>query len=137
MRVGTGIGTGIGTTIESPIDDTLDLASQFITDDFVGIQGQHPVAARQVERPVLLHPEPRPVGLDDTRTQAPRNVEAEKYPEFYRQLTMDFEQPLLHLHLSTDAPVDLHTILFVPARRERGMIERRIEGKISSIRVRC
>lgn len=62
--------------------------------------------------------------------QAPRNVEAEKYPEFYRQLTMDFEQPLLHLHLSTDAPVDLHTILFVPARRERGMIERRIEGKI-------
>ncbi|HNP70861.1 MAG TPA: molecular chaperone HtpG [Kouleothrix sp.] len=62
--------------------------------------------------------------------QQPRNVEAEKYPEFYRQLTMDFEEPLLHVHLSTDAPVDLHTILFVPARRERGLIERRIEGKI-------
>src|SRR5690349_13947278 len=62
--------------------------------------------------------------------QAPRQVEAEKYPEFYRQLTMDFEAPLLHMHLSTDAPVDLHTILFVPAKRERGIIERRVEGKI-------
>ena len=36
----------------------------------------------------------------------------------------------MHMHLSTDAPVDLHTILFVPAKRERGMIERRVEGKI-------
>ncbi len=62
--------------------------------------------------------------------QAPRNVEAEKYPEFYRQLTMDFDEPLMHIHLSTDAPVDLHSILFVPAKRERGMIERRVEGKI-------
>src|SRR6266545_4703322 len=62
--------------------------------------------------------------------QAPRQVEAEKYPEFYRQLTMDFEAPLLHVHLSTDAPVDLHTILFVPGKRERGLIERRVEGKI-------
>ena len=62
--------------------------------------------------------------------QAPRQVEAEKYDEFYKQLTMDFEAPLLHLHLSTDAPVDLHTILFVPGKRERGIIERRVEGKI-------
>ncbi|MCU0491141.1 MAG: molecular chaperone HtpG [Chloroflexaceae bacterium] len=59
-----------------------------------------------------------------------REVKAEQYPEFYRQLTMDFDEPLLHLHLSTDVPVDLHTILFVPAKRERGILERRIEGKI-------
>lgn len=59
-----------------------------------------------------------------------REVKAEQYPEFYKQLTMDFEEPLLHFHLSTDAPVDLHTILFIPSKRERGLIERRIEGKI-------
>src|SRR5215212_9113513 len=64
--------------------------------------------------------------------QAPRQVEAEKYPEFYRQLTMDFEAPMLHVHLSTDAPVDLHTILFVPSKRERGLIERRVEGVVDS-----
>jgi molecular chaperone HtpG len=62
--------------------------------------------------------------------QAPRNVEAKQYDEFYRQLTYDYSEPLLHMHLSTEAPVDLHTILFVPSKRERGLIERRVEGTI-------
>jgi molecular chaperone HtpG len=60
----------------------------------------------------------------------PREVEAAQYSQFYKQLTMDMEDPLLHIHLSTDVPVDLHAVLFVPARRERGILERRIEGKI-------
>ncbi len=60
----------------------------------------------------------------------PREVEAEQYPTFYKQLTLDMDEPLLHIHLSTDVPVDLHAILFVPMHRERGLIERRIEGKI-------
>ncbi len=62
--------------------------------------------------------------------RAPREVEAEAYKEFYRQLTMDWEPPLHQLHLSTDAPIDLHAILFIPSKRERGLIERRTEGKI-------
>ncbi len=62
--------------------------------------------------------------------RAPREVEADQYKNLYQQMTMDYEEPLLKLHLSTDAPIDLHSILFVPSRRERGMIERRIEGKI-------
>ncbi len=61
---------------------------------------------------------------------APRNIEAAQYNEFYKQLTMDYSEPLLSMHISTDVPIDLHSILFVPAQRERGMIERRIEGKI-------
>jgi molecular chaperone HtpG len=79
-----------------------------------------------------------PVYVGDDRaneTQAlwrkqPRGVEQKEYDEFYRQLTFDFEPPLVYLHLSTDAPVDLHALLFVPAKRERGIIERRTEGKI-------
>lgn len=62
--------------------------------------------------------------------QAPRSIDEEKYPAFYRELTMDFEAPMRYIHMSTDVPVDLHAILFIPARRERGLIERRIEGKI-------
>ena len=62
--------------------------------------------------------------------RAPREVEAAQYKSLYQQMTMDYEEPLLRLHISTDAPIDLHSILFVPAKRERGIIERRIEGKI-------
>ncbi|GAB4156498.1 MAG: molecular chaperone HtpG [Roseiflexaceae bacterium] len=62
--------------------------------------------------------------------QAPRNVEAEKYKEFYQQLTFDYSEPIANIHISTDAPVDLHAILFVPSKRERGLLERRVEGKI-------
>ncbi|NJN17798.1 MAG: molecular chaperone HtpG [Oscillochloris sp.] len=62
--------------------------------------------------------------------RAPREVEADQYKELYRQLTLDMEEPLMQLHLSTDAPVDLHSILFFPSKRERGIIERRVEGKI-------
>jgi molecular chaperone HtpG len=62
--------------------------------------------------------------------RAPREVEAEQYKSLYQQMTMDIDPPLLQMHLSTDAPIDLHSILFVPSKRERGLIERRIEGKI-------
>lgn len=62
--------------------------------------------------------------------RAPRELNAEAYEEFYRQLTMEWQPPLHTMHLSTDAPIDLHAILFVPATRERGIIERRVEGRI-------
>ncbi|KAB8143260.1 molecular chaperone HtpG [Chloroflexia bacterium SDU3-3] len=62
--------------------------------------------------------------------KAPREVKQEDYEEFYRQSTMDFSAPLHQLHLATEAPVDIHAILFVPSTRERGLIERRVEGKI-------
>jgi molecular chaperone HtpG len=61
---------------------------------------------------------------------SPREVEAQQYNDFYRQLTYDFNDPLFHVHISTEAPVDLHSILFIPSTRERGLIERRIEGRI-------
>lgn len=59
--------------------------------------------------------------------QTPQGVEAEQYNEFYKQLTFDFEDPLLHIHLVTDAPVNLRSIIFVPARRDRGLMSARPE----------
>lgn len=52
--------------------------------------------------------------------RTPREVDEEAYHDFYRQLTLDPQTPLEVIHLSADAPLDLHTILFIPARRERG-----------------
>jgi molecular chaperone HtpG len=60
----------------------------------------------------------------------PHQVTEEQYTGFYTGLTYESEPSLLHMHVSTDAPIDLHAILFVPATRERGLIERRIEGKV-------
>jgi molecular chaperone HtpG len=59
--------------------------------------------------------------------KAPQEVTAEAYNEFYRQLTLDFETPLLHLHIVTDAPVDVRSLLFVPRHRDRGMLRMRSE----------
>ena len=50
--------------------------------------------------------------------QSPQTVTDEQYAEFYTHLTRDTDRPLLHLHVVTDAPVDLRAILFVPSRRE-------------------
>ena len=43
-----------------------------------------------------------------------KEVKAEEYDDFYRQLTFDPEPPLLHTHIVTDAPVEIRAILFVP-----------------------
>ncbi len=55
----------------------------------------------------------------------PNDVEDEAYDEFYRQLTLDYEAPLLHLHIRADVPVDLHSILYVPRNHERGLLRMR------------
>lgn len=62
--------------------------------------------------------------------KAPRDVTNDEYNDYYRQLTLDSQPPLSFIHISTDAPVDLHAILYIPSRRERGILERRIEGQI-------
>lgn len=59
--------------------------------------------------------------------QSPQELEAAQYVEFYKQLTLDFEPPLLHLHIVADAPVNLRSILYVPARRERSVLHLRTD----------
>ncbi len=56
--------------------------------------------------------------------QSPQAVTPDDYAQFYKQLTLDADKPLLHLHLVTDAPVNLRSILFVPPRRDRSRLVR-------------
>jgi molecular chaperone HtpG len=51
----------------------------------------------------------------------------EQYKEFYRQLTLDFEENLYHLHINTDAPLQVYSVLYIPAKSERGMLSLRKE----------
>jgi molecular chaperone HtpG len=59
--------------------------------------------------------------------QPPREVTDKQYGDFYRYLTLDPEKPRLHVHLVADAPVDVRSILYVPAQRERGILSPRTE----------
>jgi molecular chaperone HtpG len=59
--------------------------------------------------------------------QSPREVEQKDYDEFYKQLTLDFEAPLIHTHLAVDAPVQMYAILYVPSNPERGIFSLRKE----------
>ena len=58
---------------------------------------------------------------------AKQDVTEEQYKDFYRQMTLDFEDPLFHIQMSTDAPVQVYAILYVPAKAERGMLAIRKE----------
>jgi molecular chaperone HtpG len=50
-----------------------------------------------------------------------QEVTEEQYKEFYKQTTLDFEDPLLHIHMVTDAPVQLYALLYVPGKMDRGI----------------
>ncbi len=54
-----------------------------------------------------------------------QEVTEEQYKEFYRQTTLDFEDPLLHVHMVTDAPVQLYALLYIPTKLERGVFSLR------------
>ncbi len=60
----------------------------------------------------------------------PSEVEPDEYKNFYRQMTMDFEEPTSTIHFSSDAPVNLRALLFVPSKREPGILAMRKEAGV-------
>jgi molecular chaperone HtpG len=54
-------------------------------------------------------------------TQSPKSVTDDEYAEFYKHVMGGFvlpaERPLARLHVSLDAPIQFHSVLFVPDRR--------------------
>ena len=59
--------------------------------------------------------------------QSPREVEAEAYPEFYKHLTLDFNDPLDQIHYAADAPWQVYALLYLPSSAERTMFSLRKE----------
>ena len=41
-------------------------------------------------------------------------IKAEEYTEFYKYVATAFDEPMMHLHFSTDAPLAIKALLFVP-----------------------
>lgn len=59
--------------------------------------------------------------------KAAQEITDEDYADFYRQLTLDPEKPLLHVHLSTDAPVNVRSLLYIPGKLEQGPLRLRTD----------
>ena len=57
--------------------------------------------------------------------QQPRQVEAEKYDDFYKQFTLDVESPITHAHLVVDAPLQVYALLYIPSTPERNIFSPR------------
>jgi molecular chaperone HtpG len=57
--------------------------------------------------------------------QSPAEVTEDVYNAFYRELSLDAEAPLARIHLTTDVPVQLYALLFVPADAQQQAFARR------------
>lgn len=78
--------------------------------------------------PIFIGAETNPVNQQSSLWRTSRQeVKPEQYNDFYRQLTLESEEPLLHTHLVTDAPVQLYALLFIPTKGERGIFSLRRE----------
>lgn len=60
--------------------------------------------------------------------QDPKEVTDEQYNDFYKMSTFDFQTPLHHLHLRLDAPLQVYSLLYIPASVDGGMGMRRDPG---------
>jgi HSP90 family molecular chaperone len=61
--------------------------------------------------------------------QQPRQVEEQKYIDFYKEFTLDGSAPLTQAHMAVDAPVQMYALLFVPGSPERNIFSlRKQEG---------
>lgn len=59
----------------------------------------------------------------------PSTLIDEDYNNFYQQFALDMQDPLLKVHLSVDAPVQMYALLYVPASPERSIFSlRKDEG---------
>jgi len=67
---------------------------------------QYPITVGESEEPVN-----RQTAL---WRQNPRELEEEAYHEFYKQLTLDFNDPMVYEHMRVDAPAQMFAVLYVP-----------------------
>ena len=57
----------------------------------------------------------------------PSEISEEESKTFYQQMTLDFEAPASVIHFSSDAPLNVRAMLFIPTKREKAMFAKRTE----------
>lgn len=112
-----------GTRIEIKLkEDAAEFAEEFRLKNIIHKHSDY------IGFPIYLGEETSPINKQTSLWRTPRNeITEEQYKDFYRQTTLDFEDPLFHTHMVTDAPVQLYALLYVPAKAERGIFSLRKE----------
>lgn len=110
-----------GTTVEIQLqDDAKEFASAWRLKQIVKTHSNYVSFPIKIEGDV--------VNEQTALWRTPRNeIEDEDYDDFYRQLTLDTEPPLLHIHLVTDVPVFIRSILYVPRHLDDSVLRLRTE----------
>ncbi len=68
-----------------------------------------------IQYPIYINDGEEPINRQTALwRQSPRQVEEDAYQEFYKQLTLDFTDPLAHAHMAVDAPAQMYALLYLP-----------------------
>src|SRR5258706_2857124 len=116
-----------GTQIEVKLkEDAVEFAEDFRLRNIIHKHSDY------IGFPIYIGDGKAPVNKQTSLWRTPRkDITEEQYKEFYRQTTLDFEEPLQHTHMVTDAPVQLYALLFIPAKAERGIMALRKEDGLN------
>lgn len=106
-----------GTKIEIKLkEDAAEFAEEFRIQNIIHRHSDY------IGFPIYLGEAKDPVNKRASLWRTSRSeISDEQYKDFYRQTTLDWEEPLLRIHLVTDAPVQLYALLYLPAKAERGL----------------
>ena len=83
-----------------------------------------------VQFPVSLNGE-KVNTIDAIWLRSKSDIKEEEYEEFYKFQSNDYEAPLMRLHFSADAPLEINSLLFVPKRNMEKMGMFRNENKVA------
>ena len=69
--------------------------------------------------------------VDAIWLRSKKDIKDEEYEEFYKFQSNDYEGPLMRMHFSADAPLEINSLLFVPKRNMEKMGMFRNENKVA------
>ncbi|HEU4746794.1 MAG TPA: molecular chaperone HtpG, partial [Anaerolineales bacterium] len=112
-----------GTKVEIKLkEDAAEFADEYRIKNIIHKHSEY------VGFPIYVGEEKQPVNKQTSLWRmSKQSVTDEQHRDFYKQLTLDFEDPLLHAHIITDAPVQLYALLYVPGKSDRGIFALRRE----------
>jgi molecular chaperone HtpG len=78
--------------------------------------------------PIYVGEDENPANAQQALWRRPSSeIEDSEYIDFYKSLTLDFNEPLFHIHSTADVPVQYYALLFIPPSREPAIFSPRRE----------